>query len=456
MKMASKKHDLDMTQGPILGKILRYAFPIMLSSLLTHFYNAADIVVVSRFSGSNAMASVGATSALSGLLVNFFLGISIGTTIIASRRYGAKDKEGLSRALHTSVLFSILLGLAAASLGQIFCRPLLVLTGTPEGSVLDGAVLYMRIIFCGTPATVIYSFGAAAVRATGDSKRPLYILAISGAVNFLLNLVFVIVFSMGVAGVALATIISKYLNIIMLFAVLKSNKGAYEFKFRKLRLYKTELLDIIKIGTPAGFQNTFMSFANTIIQSTVNSFGAAAIAGNAAAANIESFVLSIKFAFRQGTVTAVSQNYGAKNKKRMEQCVKTSLLCMIAGCFLLSFLVVVFSKQLLGIYITDSPEAIYYGTIRLVVTALPYFLSGTHEILTGYLRGLGYSTLATTNSFISLCGFRVLYVLLIFPLNPTFWILYLGTPLTWVVLSLLNLISIKIVKKKAIQKMMQA
>ena len=454
--MASEKHSLDMTQGPILSKILRYAFPIMLSSLLTHFYNAADIIVVSRWSGSNAMASVGATSALSGLLVNFFLGISIGTTIIVSRRYGAKVKYRLERALHTSIMFSILLGFLAATLGQIFCRPLLVLTGTPEGSVLDGAVLYMRIIFCGTPATVIYSFGAAAVRATGDSKRPLYILAISGAANFLLNLLFVIGFSMSVAGVALATIISKYLNVIMLFFVLKDKNSIYEFKFRKLRIHKAELSEIVKIGIPAGLQNTFLSFANTIIQSTVNTFGAAAIAGNAAAANIESFVLSIKFAFRQGTVTAVSQNYGAKNQKRMEQCIKSSLLCMISGCFMLSFIVVMFSKQLLGIYITDSPEAIYYGTIRLVVTALPYFLSGVTEILTGYLRGLGYSTLATTNSFISLCGFRVLYVLLIFPLYPAFWVLYLGTPITWVVLSLMNMISIKIVKEKAIKKMMSA
>jgi len=452
--MASKKHELNMTEGPLLGKILRYAFPVMLSSLLTHLYNAADIIVVSRWSGSNAMASVGATSALSGLLVQFFLGIAIGTTIIVSRRYGADEKEGLSRALHTSVLFSIILGLTAATLGQIFCRPLLILTGTPEGKILDGAILYMRIIFCGTPATVIYSFGAAAVRATGDSKRPLYILATSGAVNFLLNLLFVIKFSMGVAGVALATIISKYLNIIMLFAVLKNNNSTYEFKFHKLRLYKAELLDIVKIGTPAGFQNTFMSFANTIIQSSVNTFGAAAIAGNAAAANIESFVLSIKFAFRQGTVTAISQNYGAKNKKRIEQSVKTSLLCMITGCFLLSFIVVLFAKQLLAIYITDSQEAIHYGTIRLVVTALPYFLSGISEILTGYLRGLGYSSLATTNSFIALCGFRVLYVLFIFPLYPTFWMLYLGTPLTWIVLTVINTISVKIVKEKAMQKML--
>jgi len=453
--MSTKKHELNMTQGPILKKLLKYAFPIMLSSLLNHLYNAADIIVVSRWSGSDAMASVGATSSLSSLLVNFFLGMSISATILVSRRYGANDKEGLSRALHTSVLFSIILGFIAATFGQVFCRPLLILMGTPEGKVLDGAVTYMRIIFCGTPATVIYSFGAASVRATGDSKRPLYILTASGAANFLLNLLFVIKFSMGVAGVALATIISKYINIILLFFVLKSKGNAYEFKFRKLRINKAELLDIIKIGTPAGLQNTFMSFANTIIQSSVNTFGVAAIAGNAAAANIESFVLSIKFAFRQSTVTAVSQNYGAKNQKRIEKSVKTSLLCMITGCFFLSFIVVLFSKQLLGIYITDSPEAIHYGTIRLVVTALPYFLSGTMEILTGYLRGLGYSSLATANSFLGLCCFRILYVLFIFPLNKTFWMLYLGTSVSWIVVSLLNMISLKMVKEKSMQKMLK-
>lgn len=454
--MAARKHDINMTEGPILKNLLRFAFPMILSTFMQHLYNAIDFIIVGRWSGSNAMASVGATSSLTNLLINFFIGMSISATILVSRRYGANDKDGLSRVLHTALFFSILLGVTACSVGLIFCRPLLVLMDTPDGAVLDGAVNYMRIIFIGTPATVIYNFGAASIRATGDSKRPLYILAISGAVHLLLNLLFIIKFSMGVTGAALSTTISNYLNVLMLFIVMKDKNNVYTFNFSKLRIHKRELAEMVKIGAPAGLQNTFMSLANTIIQSSVNSFGVAAIAGNAAAANIEGFVIGIKTSLRQATVTAVSQNYGAKKQNRIEASVRSAFLSMFIGCFALSVIVVVFAKQLLGIYITDSPDAIYYGTIRLVVTGLPYFLNGFMEITAGYLRGLGYSSLTTTNSFFGLCAFRILYVLFIFPLYPKFWVLYLGTPITWLIVSAMNIISLKTVKDKAMQKMLDA
>ena len=454
--MAAKKHEINMTEGPILKNLLRFAFPMILSTFLQHLYTATNTIVVGRWSGTTAMASVGASGQLTNLLVNFFIGITIGSTIIVSRKYGAGDKEGLNRALHTSVLFSVIIGIIACALGNIFCKPLLVLTGTPDGEVLDGAINYMRVIFLGKPATVIYNFCAAAHRATGDSKRPLYILVITGALNVLLNLLFVVKCSMGAVGAALATTISSYMNVLLIFIVMKSKNNPYIFNFSKLRLYKKELLDILKIGVPAGFQNTFLSLANTMIQSTVNSFGVAAIAGNAAAANIEGFVVGIKAAFRQATVTAVSQNYGAKNQKRIEASVRSAFLVMFIGCFVMSLVVVVFAKPLLSIYITDSPEAIYYGTIRLIVTGLPYFLSGFTEVTAGYLRGLGYSSLTTTNSFFGLCAFRILYVLFIFPLCPTFWVLFIGTPITWVLLSVMNIISIKMIKEKAIQKMLAA
>lgn len=454
--MKSSKYELNMTQGSILKNLIRFAVPMLLANVLQHLYNAADIIVVSRWSGSTAMASVGSTSALTNLLVNFFVGMAIGTTVIVSRRFGADDKKALDKAVHTSVMFGIILGLLVCLIGETLCRPLLCLLDTPGGEVLDGAVLYMRIIFAGTPATVLYNYGAACLRSLGDTKRPLYIVAFTGLLNFLLNILFVIKFNMGVAGVALATVISKYINIIIVLYLLRNKIGACEFRFRKLRIFKDEFVQILKIGVPAGLQNIFMSLANTIIQSQVNTFGAAAIAGNAAAANIENFTLSIKVSFRQATVTAVSQNYGAKNEERMNKSVKTALLCMISGCLLLGAIMVLFAKPLLGIYITDSPEAIYFGTIRLVVTALPYCLSGVMEILTGYLRGLGYSSLTTVNSFIGLCGFRILYVLFVFPLNRTFWMLYLGTPITWMVVSILNIITLKIVKKDAIIKMYEA
>lgn len=454
--MSKTKYEINMTEGSLLKSMLRFALPLMLSSMFQIFYNAADIIVVSRWTGSQAMASVGSTTALINLIINLFIGMSIGTTVTVSRCYGAKDAEGMSRAVHTAILFSVLVGFGASFFGEILCKPLLVLMDTPSGAVLDGAVLYMRIIFLGTPATVVYNYGAAILRSVGDTKRPLYILAISGAVNFVLNLLFVICFDMGVSGVALATAISKYLSVIMLFVILKENNAAFKFKFKKLRIYKNELIQSLKIGVPAGIQNTFLSLANTLIQSAVNTFGAAAIAGNAAAANIEHFVFAIKSAFKQATVTAISQNYGGKNEKRIFKSIKVAILCMIFGCFALSAIIVLFSKQLLGIYITDSQEAISFGITRLVVTALPYFIGGIMEVLTGYLQGVGYASLATVNSFIGLCGFRIVYVLFVFPIFGTFEMLYLGTPITWVIVTLLNIASICVLRKKAMQRMYES
>ncbi len=448
--MKSSRYELDMTQGSVLKNILRFAIPYMLTSMLQIFYNAADLVVVSRWSGSEAMASVGATGALTNLLLNLFLGMSVGASVVISRRYGAHDDDGMHRAVHTTVLFGTILGFAALAIGQIFCKPLLLLMGTPKGKVLNGAVLYMRIIFLGTPATLAYNFGAAVLRSVGDTKRPLYILSVSGIVNIALNLILVIKFSMGVAGVAIATIVSKYLSAIAVIAALLTTKGNYRLKPRKLRIYKREFVDIIKIGIPAGLQNTVLSFSNTIIQSTVNSFGSAAMAGSSAAANIESFAFSVKDAFRQATVTGVSQNYGARNEKRMNRCLGICLLCMVIGGVALSLIMTLFRKALLGIYITDSVQAMEFGEVRMLVTGLPYFLSGIMDIYTGYLRGLGYSGATTVNSFIGICGFRILWVFVIFPLNPTFAMLYLCWPLSWILVAVMNMVTLCVVKKKAL------
>lgn len=450
-----RSHELNMTQGSILKSIIAFAVPLMLSSILQHLFNAADIIVVSRWSGSTAMASVGSTSSLTNLVVNFFIGMSIGVTVLVSKKYGAGDIDGIKRAVHTSLLLSIIIGFSACVLGQILCKPLLVLIDTPEGEVLAGAVLYMRIIFFGTPATVIYNYCAAVLRSIGDSKRPLYIIGLCGAVNFVLNLIFVIGLGMSVDGVALATVISKYLSVILVLIVLKDKNSKCYFEFKKLRVYKEEFKTILKIGAPAGLQNTFTSLANTVIQSAVNGFGTAAIVGNTAAANIDNFAIPIKTAFRQATVTAVGQNYGAKNEKRMIKALKAATLCMVVGCLMFGLLTVVFSKQLLGIYITDSPEAIRYGTIRIILTGVPYFICGISDIIAGYLRGIGYSSLATANSFIGLFVVRVLYVMFIFPIFGTFEMLFLGTPVTWVVVSVLGVISILRVRKKAMQKMME-
>lgn len=449
--MKKSAFELDMTKGAILPNILRFAIPYMLTSMLNIFYNAADLIVVSRWTGSLAMSSVGATSSLTSLITTLFLGMSIGSSVTISRSYGSHNEDAIHRAVHTAMLFCVMLGVVAFATGQILTKPLLLAMGTPKGEVLQGATLYMRIIFVGTPAMLVYNFGASVLRSVGDTKRPLYILSISGLINVLLNLVFVIKFSLGVAGVAIATIVSQYISATAVTITLMKTNESYKLIPSKLRIYKKEFLSIIKIGLPAGIQNTTLNFSNAIIQSSVNSFGAAAMAGNAATANIENFAFAFKDSFRQATITSISQNYGARNKKRMNKCFNVCLMCMFVGGLLLGLFMTVFARQLLGIYITDSPEAIRYGIIRMIVTALPYFLSGIMDIYTGYLRGLGRSMTATVNSLAGICGFRILWVLAIFPfIGKSYWALYLCWPISWALVALMNMVSLHFAKKKCL------
>ena len=282
----------------------------------------------------------------------------------------------------------------------------------------------------------------------GDTKRPLYILSLSGIINVGLNLLFVIKFKMGVAGVGLATIISKYISARAVITILIRTDCGYKIILRKLRIHKNEFVSILKIGLPAGLQNTVLSFSNTIIQSALNSFGPAAMAGSSAAANVENFAFSVKDSFRQATVTAISQNYGAKDERRMNRCFYTCLLCMVLGGFCLSVMMTVFSKGLISIYINDSETAMKYGMMRMLVTGAPYFLSGIMDIYTGYLRGIGHSNEAMINSFIGVCGFRIIWVFLIFPLNRTFAMLYLCWPLSWILVAIMNMVTLHFVKKK--------
>lgn len=449
----SAKFELDMSRGPILKNIIRFAIPLMLSSMLQLCYNAADIIVVSRFAGSDATASVGASSPIINLLINFFIGVSVGGSVIVSRKYGAHDDEGIHRAVHTSMLLSIIVSVIVFIIGEIFAKTFLVYLGTPSGNVLDGAIVYMRIFLIGTPASLVYNFGSAILRAVGDTKRPLYILTISGLVNVILNLFFVIAFGMGVDGVALATAISNYVSMFLVLYALIGADSTYKLTIKELKIYKQELIEILKIGLPAGIHSSMFSLSNVLIQSAVNSFGKAAIAAGTACGNIEGFIYAMKNAFAQATITSVSQCYGAKDEARMKKCVRVSLLSMLIGGSILCILVTVFSRQLLSIYITDSPEAIDYGVRRMIITGLPYFVGGIMEVLTAYLRGLGYSSVSTFNSFIGVCGFRIFWVFVIFPIYRSYEVLYLCWVLSWITVIILHTISLKVVKKKAIQNM---
>ena len=451
--MSAKKYELDMTKGSILKNILSFTIPLILTSLLQLLYNAADLVVVSRFAGSDAMASVGATSSISSLFVNFSVGLALGASVAVARSFGARDNVKISKAVHTSVLLSVIVGIITAALGIAFSRPLLSLMGTPEDKVLEGAVLYMRIYFIGIPASLVYNFSASILRAVGDTKRPLYILSTAGIVNVILNLIFVIVFHMGVAGVAIATAVSNAISMVAVLAVLVRSEGPYRLFISKIKLWKEELGVILKVGVPSGIQSCFFALSNSLIQSAVNSFGAAAIAGNAAGVNIEGFVYASMNAYHQTTVTAVSQNYGAGKKERITKTIWTSLLCVTITGAVLGALSVIFADSLLGIYITDSLEALRYGKIRIIITGAPYFLCGIMDVLAGALRGFGASTVAMVNSFFGACVFRVLWVLFLLPIYHYFGMIFLGQSASWIVVIAMHLIAYGFVKKRAFKKL---
>ncbi len=451
--MGKKSYAIDMVNGSIFKNIIAFVVPLIFGNMLQLLYNAADIIVVSRYAGSDAMASVGATGSLSALIVGLFIGMSVGASVVVSRRYGARDGAGVHRAVHTAVLLGITAGVIAMIVGISLSSFILRLMGTPEGKVLDGAVLYMRIYFIGVPASLVYNFGAAVLRAIGDTRRPLYILAFSGIVNVILNLVFVIGFGMSVEGVAIATAVSAYISAIAVVYALVRADGAYRLIFKSLRFYKEELIEILKVGLPAGVQSSLFSVSNTLIQSAVNSFGTAAIAGNAAAANVEGFVYTAMNAFYQASITAVSQNYGAKNEPGIYKSYHVSLACVTVVGLFLGVVTAVFAKPLLGIYITDSAEAIRYGVIRMVVSGVPYFLCGIMEVQAGLLRGLGYSTTAMVNSLIGACGLRILWVTFILPLHHTTEMLFLCWPVSWLVVILMHEVCYLLSRKKSIKRM---
>ncbi len=441
------KKSVDMTQGPILKKVIMFALPLMLGNLLQLLYNAADLIVVGRFAGSNATASVGSTAAINGLIVNFCIGISVGASVIVSRYFGAKNKEGVHRSVHTAMALSFVAGIVSMVLGLIFTRPLLTLMGTPEGPVLEGAVLYMKINFLGVPASMVYNFGASILRAVGDSKRPLYILSAAGIINVILNLVFVICFHLDVAGVAIATSVANYVSAIAVLVFLSKTNEMYKLCMKKIRFYKEQAIDSLKIGVPAGIQSSVFSLANSVIQSAVNSFGAVAMAGNAAAGNIEGFVYTAMNAFYQATLTSVSQNYGAKQEKRIYKTIWVCIIAVVVVGFALGLLSVIFAEQLLGIYITDSPEAIDFGTTRMLYMGLPYFLCGIMEVMAGVLRGTGHSNLGMVNSLLGACGMRILWVTLVLPLNHIPEILFLCWPISWIVVIAMHAIGFLVVRK---------
>ena len=450
--MVARRYEIDMSKGSIIKNMLLFAFPLMLTNILQLLYNAADQIVVGRWGGEKCLAAVGATSTLTILLINLFVGLSIGASVTVSKKFGAQDMQGLRNTTHTTIALGFICGIVACIVGQIACRPILQLMGTPA-DVIGLSEIYIRIIFIGVPAQLIYNFGAAILRSVGDTKRPLYILSVTGLVNVVLNLFLVIGFHMDVAGVAIATAVAHYLSAAAVLYSLIQSDTPYRINPKNLKLHKEEVKQIAAIGIPAGIQSCMFSLANLVVQSAVNSFGAATMAGRAAGASIEAFVYTSMDSFYQATLTSVSQNYGAKQEKRIYKTIGTGMLCAGVVGAILGLLVFVFGEPLLSLYIVDSAEAMREGMVYITFCGLPYFLCGIMNITTGALRGLGHSKTPAINSLLGACGFRILWIIFVLPYNHTTWFLYLCWPISWVAVIIMNGISFMAIRKKSISKM---
>lgn len=429
--MREKTNEIDMTSGPLIPKILAFSIPLMLSGILQLLFNAADIIVVGQFTSAQAMAAVGSTSSLNNLIVNIFVGLSIGSNVLMARFYGAHNKEGTHTLVHTSILLSLIAGLFLVALGVALANPLLTLMGTPD-DVIDQSVLYMRIVFLGMPALLTYDFGAGILRAIGDTKRPLLYLLISGIINVCLNLFFVIVFGMGVAGVAIATVVSQYVSAFLVIRSMMKTSSSYRLRIKELRMEKEMLLQILRIGLPAGIQSALFNISNVLIQSSINSFGSIAMAGNTAASNIEGFVYTSMNAVYQASINFTSQNVGAHNTKRITPVLLSCLMIVSIVGISLSTIVEVFDSELLGIYSSD-PTVISYGISRLHVVCMTYFLCGLMDTACGSIRGLGYSMAPTIVSLTGACGLRILWICTAFQIDRTLFTLYLSYPVSWLV-----------------------
>ena len=427
--MKKKCYEMDMCNGPLVKKILVFSIPLMCSSILQLLFNAVDMIVVGRYSGKEALAAVGSTTSLINLLVNVFIGLSIGANVLTAKAYGARNERDLDETLHTSILLSVICGFCLSFVGILLTKPLLTLMGTPS-EILELSTLYMRIYFMGMPAMLLYNFGSSILRAMGDTKRPLYFLLIAGVMNAVLSLLLVIYFKMGVAGVALGTIISQCISAVLIVLCLMHTDGCYKLVLSKLHINKSVLLKIMRIGLPAGFQGSIFSISNVLIQSSVNSFGSICMAGNAATANLEGFVYTSMNTFHQTTLSFTGQNMGGKKYNRIKPILRTCLVSVFIVWGVMSLLFYLLRYPLLGLY-SDDPAVIQYGISRMNIIFSTYFLCGIMDVLAGSLRGLGYSVLPMIVSLLGACGLRILWIFTVFRMFPTPPILYTSYPVSW-------------------------
>ena len=435
-----------LTEGSVPRKMLAFALPIFLSNLFQQLYNAVDSLIVGNFIGSAALAAVGSTSSLINLLINVFVGLSVGVNVLVARYYGARKDKDVSETVHTAVTTSIVSGFILVVLGILLANPLLRLMGTPE-DVLSQSVLYMRIYFLGMPVLMVYNFGAAILRAIGDTRRPLYFLFASGVVNVCLNLFFVVVLGMGVDGVAWATVISEHISAFLVLKSLMSAPGALKLDLKQLRIHPRKLKRIVKIGLPAGMQGAIFSISNVLIQSSVNSFGSIAMAGNTASSNIEGFVYTAMNAVYQTNLSFTSQNLGGRKYSRINKIMYICLGVVTAVGLILGLTAVAAGDGLLHIYSSD-PEVLHYGMLRLEIICTTYFLCGIMDCMVGSLRGLGYSIIPMFVSLTGACGFRVLWVFTVFAAYRSLDVLYLSYPVSWAITAIAHMVTFHKIRRK--------
>ena len=441
-----KSYEINMCEGPILGKVLIFSIPLMLSGILQLLFNAADVIVVGRFAGSQSLAAVGSTSALINLLINVFMGFSVGVNVLVARYYGGRKERDVSETVHTAVTLSLVCGLILVAVGLALTRPLLELMGTPD-DVIDKAVLYMQIYFIGMPANMLYNFGSAILRAVGDTKRPLYYLSAAGVVNVILNLISVIIFHMDVAGVALATIISQIISAVCVLRCLMRHESCLKIRLGELKIHKEKLMGIVKVGLPAGMQGAIFSISNVLIQSSINSFGSIAMAGNTAAQNIEGFIYNAMVAVYQANLSFTSQNYGAGKFSRINRIMFICIGVVSVVGFSIGVLAYGAGTSLLSIYSSD-PEVIAYGMTRLQIIGLTYFTCGIMDTMVGSIRGIGYSVLPMLVSLTGACLFRIIWIFTIFQWSHTLLTLYISYPASWVLTATAHIVCFFLIRKK--------
>ena len=444
--MKKNKYEIDMCNGTIMDKLISFALPLMVSSILQLLFNAVDIIVVGRFTGSQALAAVGSTTALINMFVNLFIGVSLGANVLSARFYAAGKEREMSETVHTAMTFALISGIVMVFVGLFCTRGALELMDTPA-DVIDQAALYMKIYFCSMPFFMLYNYGAAVLRAVGDTKRPLLFLIISGAINAVLNLFLVIAFSMGVAGVAIATVISQVISCVLVLWCLFTTDSCYRLQISKLGIKGEYLLQIFQVGVPAGIQSVVINFSNVLLQSSVNSFGSIAMAGYTAANNIFGFLYVAVNSVTQACMSFTSQNYGVHKFKRMDKVLVDCLIISVVTSFSLGCGAYFFGSEILKIYTAD-PEVISCGLEILSYTTVPYFLCGIMDLFPGALRGMGHSGVPMILSVIGTVGTRIVWIFGIFPHHRSLAVLFISYPASWMLTIIMQVICFYFVRRK--------